>query len=273
MTTANEAQREYWRTRVAWVERQEQMDLQLGVFGVAAMDAVGEISQMNVLDVGCGCGHTTLQLKDRVGRGRVVGVDISDKLLEVGRGRSPRDLQFLEADVQVDSLQGPYDLIFSRFGMMFFADPVAAFRNLRASTAPVANLSFVCWQGPEKNPWIAVPNRAAMALVELPSRSADAPDPFSFADPNRVIEVLQQAGWTNVDVESFTAEVLLGGGVDCRLAALHAYEFSPVKAVVDSNPGLQAGPVVDAVQAALTPYEKDGIVKLSGAAWIVTARN
>jgi len=112
-----------------------------------------------------------------------------------------------------------------------------------------------------------------MALVELPSRSADAPDPFSFADPNRVIEVLQQAGWTNVDVESFTAEVLLGGGVDCRLAALHAYEFSPVKAVVDSNPGLQAGPVVDAVQAALTPYEKDGIVKLSGAAWIVTARN
>ena len=155
---------------------------------------------------------------------------------------------------------------------MFFADPVAAFRNLRAATSEAAKLSFVCWQGPEKNPWITVPNRAAMSLVELPSRSPDAPDPFSFADPDRVTEILQQAGWTNVDVESFITEVTLGGGVDYRLAALHAYEFSPVKAVVDSNSSLQPGPVIDAMQAALKPHEENGIVKLPGAAWVVTAR-
>lgn len=271
MNTANEAQREYWRTRRAWVERQEQMDLQLGVFGVAAMEALQEISQMDVLDVGCGCGHTTLQLKDRAGDGRVVGVDISEKLLDAARSRSQGDVEFLEADAQIDPLQGPYDIIFSRFGVMFFADPVAAFRNLKASTSGDANLSFVCWQGPEKNPWITVPNRAAMTLVELPSRSPDAPDPFSFADPDRVTDILQQAGWTNVDVESFTTEVSLGGGVDSRLAALHAYEFSPVKAVVDSNWNLQPGPVVDAVEAALKPHEKRGVVKLPGAAWVVTA--
>ena len=272
MNTTNEAQREYWRTRRAWVERQEQMDLQLGVFGVAAMEALQDISQMDVLDVGCGCGHTTLQLKDRVGDGRVVGVDISEKLLDAARSRSQGDVEFLEADAQVDALQGPYDIIFSRFGVMFFADPVAAFRNLRASTSGGAKLSFVCWQGPEKNPWITVPNRAAMTLVELPSRSPDAPDPFSFADPDRITEVLQQAGWTNVDVESFTTEVTLGGGVNSRLAALHAYEFSPVKAVVDSTSSLQPGPVVDVVQEALKPHEKHGIVKLPGAAWVVTAR-
>ena len=272
MNTVNEAQREYWRTRRAWVEQQEQMDLQLGVFGVAAMDALQEIPNMDVLDVGCGCGHTTQQLKDRGGEGRVVGVDISDQLLDAARRRNRGEVEFLEADAQVDPLQGPYDIIFSRFGVMFFADPVAAFRNLRAATSEAAKLSFVCWQGPEKNPWITVPNRAAMSLVELPSRSPDAPDPFSFADPDRVTEILQQAGWTNVDVESFITEVTLGGGVDYRLAALHAYEFSPVKAVVDSNSSLQPGPVIDAMQAALKPHEENGIVKLPGAAWVVTAR-
>jgi len=271
MNSINEAQREYWRTRWAWVERQEQMDLQLGVFGIAAMDALPEISQMDVLDVGCGCGHTTLQLKDRVGDGRVVGVDISEKLLDAARRRSRGDVEFLEADAQVDPLRGPYDIVFSRFGVMFFEDPVAAFHNLRASTSAGAKLSFVCWQGPEKNPWITVPNRAAMTLVELPSRSADAPDPFSFADPDRVADVLHQAEWTNVDIESFTTEVTLGGGVDSRLAALHAYEFSPVKAVVDSSSSLLHEPVVDVMHAALKPHEENGIVKLAGAAWIVTA--
>ena len=111
-----------------------------------------------------------------------------------------------------------------------------------------------------------------MSLVELPSRSPHAPDPFSFAEPDRVTEILQQAGWMNVDVESFITEVTLGGGVDYRLAALHAYDFSAVKAVVDSNSSLQPGPVIDAMQAALKPHEENGIVKLPGAAWVFTAR-
>ena len=108
MNTVNEAQREYWRTRRAWVEQQEQMDLQLDVFGAAAMDALQDISNMDVLDGGCGCGHTTLQLKDRVGDGRVVGVDISDQLLDAARRRNRGEVEFLEADAQVAPLQGPY---------------------------------------------------------------------------------------------------------------------------------------------------------------------
>tara|TARA_B100000579_G_scaffold266972_1_gene220189 strand:- start:2907 stop:3728 length:822 start_codon:yes stop_codon:yes gene_type:complete len=271
MNQPNESQRDYWRTRLAWVERQEQMDLQLGVFGLAAMESLGDISGMNVLDVGCGCGHTALQLKERVGSGSIVGVDISEKLLEVARRRAGGAIRFVEADAQLDALEGPYDIIFSRFGVMFFSDPTAAFRNLRASTSEVAKLSMVCWQGPEQNPWMTVPNRAAMTLVDLPSRSPDAPDPFSFADSRRVVDVLELAGWTNVDVRDFRTEVQIGGGVHSRLAALHAYEFSPVKAVVDSDPDIGSDSVVDLMEVALTPYQEDGIVKLPGAAWIFTA--
>ncbi|OUW87692.1 MAG: hypothetical protein CBD84_00710 [Acidimicrobiaceae bacterium TMED224] len=273
MNESNQAQRDYWRTRLAWVERQEQMDLQLGVFGLAAMEALGDISGTNVLDVGCGCGHTTLQLNERVGSGSVVGVDISEKLLEVARRRGSGAIEFIEADAQSHAPQGPYDIIFSRFGVMFFADPIAAFRNLRASTSEVAKLSMVCWQGPEQNPWMTVPNRAAMSLVDLPPRSPDAPDPFSFADSDWVREILEHAGWTNVDVADFRTEVKIGGGVNSRLAALHAYEFSPVKAVVDSDPGIRSDSVVDLMEAALTPHQQDGIVLLPGAAWIVTADN
>ncbi|MBD51741.1 MAG: SAM-dependent methyltransferase, partial [Acidimicrobiaceae bacterium] len=113
MNESNQAQRDYWRTRLAWVERQEQMDLQLGVFGLAAMEALGDISGTNVLDVGCGCGHTTLQLNERVGSGSVVGVDISEKLLEVARRRGSGAIEFIEADAQSHAPQGPYDIIFS----------------------------------------------------------------------------------------------------------------------------------------------------------------
>ena len=273
MNKPNQAQRDYWQTRLAWVDRQEQMDLQLGVFGLAAMEALGDISGMNVLDVGCGCGQTTLQIKERVGNGSVVGVDISEKLLEVARRRGEGAIEFVEADAQLHAPQGPYDVIFSRFGVMFFADPAVAFRNLRASTSDLAKLSMVCWQGPEQNPWMTVPNRAAMTLVDLPPRSPDAPDPFSFANSDWVAEMLEDAGWTNVDVRDFRTEVKIGGGVNSRLAALHAYEFSPVKAVVDSDPDIGSDSVVDLMEAALTPHQEDGIVQLPGAAWVFTADN
>jgi len=271
MNKPNQAQRDYWRTRLAWVERQVQMDLQLGVFGLAAIEALGDISGMNVLDVGCGCGHTTLQIKERVGNGSVVGVDISEKLLEVARRRGKGAIEFVEGDAQLLPSQGPYDVIFSRFGVMFFADPEAAFRNLRGSTSEKARLSMVCWQGPDRNPWMTVPNRAAMKLLDLPPRAPDAPDPFSFANSKWVVEMLEQAGWTNVDITNFETEVEIGGGVNPRLAALHAYEFSPFKAVVDSESEMESGPVIDIMEAALMPYQEDGIVKVPGAAWIFTA--
>ena len=273
MTSPNDFQRNYWRTRQAWVERQQQMDLQLNSFGIAAMEALGDISGANVLDVGCGCGHTTLQLHERVGDGHVLGIDISETLLEVARTRSRGSVEFLEADAQVDALRGPYDAVYSRFGVMFFADSVAAFTNLRASTITSGQLSFVCWQGPEENPWITVPNRAGMALVDLPPRAPQAADPFAFSNPGAVERILSEAGWKGIEIQSFQMEVPLGGGVDVRSAALHAFEFSPVKAALDSAPTVESDDVIDVIVKALAPHEQNGIVRLPGAVWVVTAQN
>ena len=272
MSTVNEAQRQYWQTRRAWADHQEQMDIQLEPFGVAAMDTLGEIAESDVLDVGCGCGHTTLQLQKRVKNGHVVGVDISAALLEVARERSEGQIDFVEADAQISALGGPYDFIYSRFGVMFFGDPIAAFKNLRSAASNTAKLSFVCWQGPEENPWITVPNRAAMALVEMPPRGPDAPDPFSFSDQGHVRRILDQAGWRGINISAFKTEVALGGKVASRPAALHAYEFGPVKAVVESGGQVSSEDVLLAIEAALAPYERDGVVQLPGAAWIVTAQ-
>ena len=273
MSTVNEAQRKYWQTRQAWVDHQVQMDIQLESFGIAAMAALGEITESDVLDVGCGCGHTTLQLRQRVGNGRVVGVDISAALLAVARLRSEGQVDFLEADAQITPLGGPYDFIYSRFGVMFFGDPVAAFENLRIAASDRAKLSFVCWQGPEENPWITVPNRAAIAFVEMPPRGPDAPDPFSFSDPEHIRQILGQAGWRGINVSAYKTEVAVGGRVNLRAAALHAFEFGPVKAVVESGGEVSSGDVLRAIEDALAPYERDGVVQLPGAAWVVTAQN
>ena len=156
---------------------------------------------------------------------------------------------------------------------MFFADSVAAFTNLRSSTITSGQLSFVCWQGPEENPWITVPNRAGMALVDLPPRAPQAADPFAFSNPGVVERNLSEAGLKGIEIHIFQLEVPLGGGVDVRSAALHAFEFSPVKAALDSASTVESDEVIDVIVKALAPHEQNGIVRLPGAVWVVTAQN
>jgi hypothetical protein len=112
-----------------------------------------------------------------------------------------------------------------------------------------------------------------MALVDLPPRAPQAADPFAFSNPGAVEGILSEAGWENIDIRSFQTEVPLGGGVDVRSAALHAFEFSPVKAALDFAPTVDSDEVIDVIAKALAPYEQNGIVRLPGAVWVVTAQN
>ena len=270
MNTVNEAQREYWRTRRAWVEQQEQMDLQLGVFGVAAMDALQEIPNMDVLDVGCGCGHTTQQLKDRVGEGRVVGVDISDQLLDAARRRNRGEVEFLEADAQVDPLQGPYDIIFSRFGVMFFDDPVAAFSNIRQAVRPGGRMTYVCWADRKANPWIRIPAGAAKAFLDLPAPPPDdAPGQFAMENEGRVQQILHDAGWTDIRLERFTIDGSIGS--DAADAASFITKMGPMSepfALADLD---TQNKTLQVIEEALTPYANDSGVVLGFSTWIVSA--
>lgn len=257
-----------------WAAEQERTDQLIRAFGNAALTAAKAQAGEAVLDVGCGCGDTSLSLVYSVGvRGKVVGVDVSVPMLEVARrrGNDRENLTFIEADASRADLPGPFDLLFSRFGVMFFDDPTAAFQQLRRQMRPNGRLAFVCWQTAPNNPWAAVPAQAARAVAgEAPKPDPHAPGPFAFGDKDRVSGLLSTAGWRNVLFTPFTSPMYLGSSP--RSAAEGATRIGPAARVArDAGPD-KLPAIIDAVEAALTSYKAaDDSIALPGNTWIVTA--
>jgi SAM-dependent methyltransferase len=284
MTDPNAEQVRYWNEVAGprWVLFQERLDRELGVFAEAVLERAKPAAGEAALDVGCGCGATTLELGRRVGRsGRVLGVDVSRPMLERARARAAAagaaQVGFLEADAQTAALEpAAFDLLFSRFGVMFFTDPGAAFANLRRALRPGGRVTFVCWQKIADNPWLLVPLGAVAQELPLPAPPpADAPGPFAFADAERVRGLLGRAGYGDVAFEDLRLAVSFGGG-SLDEAVEFALEVGPASAALreaDVGPDVRAR-VVGAVRAALAPFAAEsGVVRLASAAWLVSARN
>lgn len=275
--TANADQIAFWNETGGrrWTERQAQMDAVLAPMSAAALSAAAAQPGERVLDVGCGCGDTSLRLAEHVGpSGHVVGVDVSAVMLARARERAEgiAHLRFLEADASAAALPGPFDLLFSRFGVMFFEDPVAAFTHLRASIAPGGRLAFVCWRAFADNPWALVPTRAAMQALGVapPSPDPEAPGPFAFASEARIRRILEGAGFGAITVTPFDAQMHLGDSLEA--AVRQSFEIGPLARLLSEAPAGAEERVRAAVLAALQPHETSGGVALSGATWIVTAR-
>ena len=277
----NAEQIAYWNEQSGpkWVARQALLDAQLAPFGAAAMDTGRIAAGDRVLDVGCGCGDTTLALGRRVGTGgRVVGIDISAPMLARARERAAQagaaNVEFVEADAQTHAFPpASVDCLFSRFGVMFFADPTAAFRNLRGALAPGGRVVFACWQKLAENPWMLVPLMAAAPHVTMPTPPApDAPGPFSFADRARVEAILGGAGFADVALQSFEPEMVIGGGtLDAAVEFL--LQLGPMAAVFREPANAGAMPAVTAaVRESLRPYTTARGVVMASKAWLVTAR-
>jgi SAM-dependent methyltransferase len=211
-TSSNVAQIEYWNAKAGetWARFQEALDRQIEGLGLAAIGILNPKEGEHLIDIGCGCGQTTLDLGRRVGSaGSVVGVDISKPMLEVARRRlrPAQDFRasFSLLDAQSDDLgYRCFDAAFSRFGVMFFSDPVAAFANIRRSLKPSGRLVFVCWRPLNQNPWMRAPLEAALPLLP-PIAPSDpiAPGPFAFADAGRVQSILTAAEFGSVKVSPF----------------------------------------------------------------------
>jgi SAM-dependent methyltransferase len=282
MTTAdpNRVQIDYWndQTGPKWVEQQAELDRLLSALGLAAMERLSLRPGMRVLDVGCGCGDTTLALADRVGAsGSVLGVDVSGPMLARARERAAGHphVAFLQADAQTHRFEpATFDAAFSRFGVMFFADPAVAFANIRAALRPGAALAFICWQELAKNPWAMLPIGAIAPLVTLPPPPApDEPGPFSFADPDRVRSILDGAGFTGVHADGFAPSMTLGAGGSLDDAVRFAIEAGPAARFLRDAPADVLAQARAAVRQALAPHATAGGVQLPGACWLVTARN
>jgi SAM-dependent methyltransferase len=230
-----------------------------------------------VLDVGCGCGDTTVELAQRVAPGGgATGVDISAVMLERARQFAREQgagARFELADAQTHAFPpASADVLFSRFGVMFFADPSAAFAILRRALAPTGRLTFVCWQGLPENPWMFVPLGAALQYVPLPPiPGPDAPGPFSFADPARVRAILERAGYSDVELEDVRETLTIGGSIDQAVDFM--LQMGPTAAALRESSDQTLIPrVAAAVRAALEPYVSADGIRMASASWIVTAR-
>jgi SAM-dependent methyltransferase len=214
----NTEQAKFWSELApTWLELEDQLEEVGGQPGELAMDRLGLLPGQKVADLGCGAGRTTLELAARVGsRGEVVGFDISAEMLARGRDRAARlglpNVAFVHADVQVHDLgEARFDAAYSRFGVMFFTDPVAAFGNVRRALRPGGTLSFVCWQSVFDNEWMLIPGAAVVAVTGSlpPMPGPDEPGPFSLADPARVRAVLEAAGFGSVTVTPHADQVVV----------------------------------------------------------------
>lgn len=194
-----------------WAAASATADDQFGRLSDAGYRALGDLSGLHVLDVGCGSGGTTAQLADLAGpQGSVVGIDpSSDVLVHAARATAERNVRLVHGDAQTHAFaDGAFDVVFSRLGVMFFEDPAAAFVNLRRCTAVGGRLAFTCWPVRELVPLLILPLRALAGLVQLPpSAPPGSPNPFSLGDVAATTALLERAGWREVAVEELRWQV------------------------------------------------------------------
>ncbi|HEY0300612.1 MAG TPA: class I SAM-dependent methyltransferase [Rhizomicrobium sp.] len=257
-----------------WAKHQSDMDRNLDEVTAAIMPFAAAAPGERVLDIGCGAGQTSFLLAAAVGAGgHVTGVDISGPLLAVARGGAAKNVDFVQADAAFHPFKPEYDLVFSRFGVMFFDAPAEAFANIRTALKPGGRLAFVCWRAAPQNQWVTLPAAAARGHLP-PPQPADplAPGPFAFADAKRVEDILTTAGFHDVRIETLDGRMNLGGDADH--AAFQMTNIGPLsRALGDADIDDAARERVRAAVAAA--FEgigtQDGI-RPAIACWLVGAR-
>ena len=280
MSIANTAQAEHWNTGdgvAHWVTNQARYDRMHAPFTALILAAAALRPGGTVLDVGCGCGGTTLAAARLVAPGQAVGLDLSGPMLAQARAGAEAaglaNAVFQQGDAQVHELEpDTFGTVISRFGVMFFADPVAAFANIRSATRPGGRLVFVCWQPMAANQWMLVPGAALAEHLPPPGPGpGDGPGMFAFADPDRLRPILAAAGWRDIDIASEHASILVGGGgsVDDTVEFLRtATQGRTMLAGADAATAARA---LASLRAALTPFADADGVHLGAAVWLVQA--
>lgn len=277
MSQANRDQSELWNNAggEAWVDMQALLDRILEPFEGLVVDSGAPGEGGDVLDIGCGSGATTLAMARRVGgSGHCVGLDISSPLVANARRRGAREgvenASFVEGDAQTYAFeQGRYDAVISRFGVMFFDDPVAAFANIRRSARPGAKLTFAAWRSPAENAFMTTGMRAAAPfLPQMPAPDPEAPGQFAFADGARVQSILEASGWSAVELKR--TDVACQVGEEDVMA--YATRLGPAGLALREADAATTQKVVEALRLAFAPFVSAGFARFTAACWLVGAR-
>lgn len=274
----NSAQIEYWNGRAGqkWVRDADRMDVMLAPFAEAIISKIGPAPGQSVIDVGCGAGALSLNVAASSVNVSVFGVDVSEPLVAVARARAGAvgaNAEFVVADAATWRPENPADFIISRFGIMFFADPVAAFANIRGMLKPEGRMSFACWRALSENDWAMTPLKAALPLLsEAPMPPPPGtPGPFAFAEQDYVQKILADSGWSDIRITPWNGDLTLPG-TDAAETADFMLDMGPLaRAIADQ--AIELGPIRAAVETRLKELAlPDGRVHLKAAAWIVEAR-
>ncbi|MEP9386249.1 class I SAM-dependent methyltransferase [Mesorhizobium sp. KR9-304] len=258
----------------AWVDLQPVLDEVLAPFERLVVDAGYPGEGGAVLDIGCGAGATTLAMARRVGKsGRCVGVDISEPLVALATARAQAErtanAEFVAADAQTYAFEpGRFDAVVSRFGVMFFDDPVAAFANIRRAARPGGRLAFVAWRSPAENDFMTAAARAAAPfLPPAPPPDPNAPGQFAFADGAKVSRILEASGWSSIEVER--ADVRCETSEDNLMT--YVTRLGPVGAALREVDRATAEKIMASLPPAFAGFRKDGAARFNAACWLVKA--
>ncbi len=269
----------YWNSHggARWVANQEHTDRMLAPVTEALMQRAAAKPGMAALDIGCGCGDMALQLAGVVGpAGRVLGVDISAEMLALARSRLATypQAELVLADASTAPLEPFADLAISRFGVMFFGDPAAAFANIRTAIKPSGRLLFACWRKLDENLWMRVPLHAVYdaGIPRIPRPASGQPGPYSLADPERITEILTAAGFDGIVISpmDFALDVAAEKGLET--ATRQAMLIGPAAAALREQPDDARAAASRAVEDALRPFARGQSVCLPAAIWLVEAK-
>jgi SAM-dependent methyltransferase len=259
-----------------WADRQQSQDVLLAPVAEIMINRAKTKAGERIVDVGCGSGATTIALAQKVGsNGHVLGIDISAPMLARARQLSPNGapVEFVLADATIYPFEpASFDLLASRFGVMFFAEPALSFANMRKALRPSGRLAFACWREPRDNPFFMAPLQAVYKHVpKLPPPGPDDPGPFAFASEARVNRVLSEAGFTDIAMErcDLALDIAIGRGLDAAVES--ALEIGPASRALDGHPANVRSAATNSIREALATFAKGQAVPLPASIWIVTA--
>jgi SAM-dependent methyltransferase len=275
-TTTENEQRARWNgpSGRAWVDTQQVLDQMFKPFEDLLADTVRPGSDSSIVDIGCGTGATTLAAARRLGAtGSAVGIDISEPMIATARERARQEdsrATFICADAQDYGFEpNSVDTIISRFGVMFFRDPVAAFANLRRAAKGRGELHLFAWRSAADNPFMTTAERAAAPLLpNLPPRRLDGPGQFAFADRERVLGILRDSEWSEIDIQPID----VGCSFPEHVFTSFLTRFGPLGLALQEADETTRARVIETVRAAFEPFVRGPEVRFTSACWNVSAR-
>ena len=280
MEDKNIKQKQFWSGAGGdvWVDKQREMDIMLNPLGERAIQGLDLSRERKILDIGCGCGATTLEIAKAVTQGEVIGVDISEPMLERATKTASdmmlNNTSFQVKDVQVDEMPRSYfDIAFSRFGVMFFEDPFEAFKNINHSLKDNGQLSFVCWQHASLNPWQSLSIQVIKEFLDLPAPAPKSPGPFAFEDKSYINEILTESGFRDIQIKDNQEDIVMFSGKSIREACEDYLTINPVVTeMLKNSPTDLREEILEALIGKFSDFHNNDGLLFPSATWIVTAK-